>query len=123
MRIVLSHVVLVTLIAGCGGSSSTGGTSTGETSTGSSTGGGSTGSSSSTGDPAMTAAPSMCSIAAAPPSLPEGGGAVTLTLSCAGGDTPSAYAWQGGFAEGATTAAVMGTLAQTTTFTATASNA
>ena len=44
---------------------------------------------------AAVAVPTGCSLAANPTSLPAGGGNVTLTASCAGGSTPTSYAWTG----------------------------
>jgi hypothetical protein len=72
---------------------------------------------------APPASPSGCSVVQTPPGqLAVGGGNVTLTASCTGGN-PVTWGWTGGFAQGLTTAAVgPGQVTSTTQFTATATN-
>jgi hypothetical protein len=55
--------------------------------------------------------------------LPVGGGSPTLAASCSGGGAVASWSWTGGFAQGATSAIVTGTVLSTTSFTATATNA
>lgn len=70
------------------------------------------------------AAPSGCTLVASPASLPAGGGNIALTVTCAGGGAPTAFAWSGGFASGMNTAinAVSGAVPATTAFSVVASN-
>jgi hypothetical protein len=66
--------------------------------------------------------PTGCTIAQQPTgTLPVGGGSVTLTASCSGG-TGISWSWAGGFAQGAISAQVTGTVSATTAFTAIATN-
>lgn len=65
--------------------------------------------------------PGGCALNASTTSLPVGGGTVNLSMDCSTGSGLS-YSWTGGFAATAATQQVSGTVAATTTFTATASN-
>ena len=65
--------------------------------------------------------PSGCALNATPSSLPVGGGSVSLSMDCSGGSGLN-YSWTGGFAAGANTQQVSGSVTATTTFSATASN-
>jgi len=68
-------------------------------------------------------APSSCSLAASPASLPTGGGATTLTVSCAGGGAPTSFAWTGGSLTASTATGSQATNVTTTTaFSVTPSN-
>jgi hypothetical protein len=71
----------------------------------------------------VAAAPSGCAITASPSATLAQAGVVTLTMSCSGGGAPTGYSWSGGFAQGANTAQVSGTVSSSTAFSATASNA
>src|SRR5262245_27156290 len=50
--------------------------------------------------PVVAGAPSGCTLTASPTSLPAGGGNVTLTAACSGGNAPTQYAWSGGAISG-----------------------
>jgi hypothetical protein len=65
--------------------------------------------------------PSGCALNATPSSLPVGGGSVSLSMDCSTGSGLN-YSWTGGFAAGANTQQVSGSVTTTTTFSATASN-
>ncbi len=65
--------------------------------------------------------PSGCALNATPSSLPVGGGSVSLSMDCSTGSGLN-YSWTGGFAAGANTQQVSGSVTATTTFSATASN-
>ena len=67
-------------------------------------------------------APGGCAVNASTNSLPVGGGSVSLSMDCSQGSGLT-YSWTGGFAAGASTQQVSGTITGTTTFSATASNA
>ena len=69
------------------------------------------------------AKPSGCTIVQSNPSgtLPVGGGTPTLTANCTAGGAVT-WLWAGGFAQGATSAIVTGSVTSTTGFTATATN-
>lgn len=73
-----------------------------------------------------TGAPTGCSIAASPSSLPVGGGTVDLSVTCSGGDPVTGYQWTAspsaaGFP--ATSASASASITATTAFTVVASNA
>ena len=69
--------------------------------------------------------PSVCTLNAIPSALPTGGGGVTLTANCTGGDAPTSFSWSGGFANGRVTSVntLMGSITSTTAFVVVASNA
>lgn len=71
----------------------------------------------------QVAAPTGCAITVSPSASLTAATTVTLTMSCSGGGAPTSYSWAGGFAAGATSAQVAGTVSTTTSFTATATNA
>ena len=74
-----------------------------------------------TGAPLL--APSGCSLAASPASLPTGGGATTLGVSCSGGGAPTSFAWTGGSLTPSTSTGSQSTNVTTTTaFSVTPSN-
>lgn len=84
------------------------------------------------GNPAATSvtwvspnsAPSDCAITPSTSSLPAGGGSVTLTASCAGGGTPTNFAWSGGgLTQGGASNQASTNIVATTVFTVVASNA
>jgi len=67
--------------------------------------------------------PTGCTLTANPPSLPAGGGAVTVSASCTGGGAPTSYSWSGGSLTAITTTASQTTnITATTTFSVTPSN-
>jgi hypothetical protein len=65
--------------------------------------------------------PGGCALNATPSSLPVGGGSVSLSMDCSTGSGLN-FTWTGGFAAGANTQQVSGSVTATTTFSATASN-
>jgi len=68
-------------------------------------------------------APSGCTLSASPASLPTGGGATTLSVSCAGGGAPTSFAWTGGSLTASTATGSQSTNVTTTTaFSVTPSN-
>ena len=73
----------------------------------------------------VPARPSGCTIVQSNPAgtLPVGGGSPTLTANCTGGGAVASWSWTGGFAQGATSAIVTGSVLSSTQFTATATNA
>ncbi len=111
----LAHAACSSTSDGQGGQSTSSGTGTSATGSG-----GAAASSSATGS---GSAPSDCTVAATPITLPYGGGAVALSIACTSGGTPTSYLWHGAFADGDTMKAVSGAITATSTFTATATNA
>jgi hypothetical protein len=73
----------------------------------------------------VPARPTGCTVVQSNPggTLPVGGGSPTLTANCTGGGAVASWSWAGGFAQGATSAIVTGSVLSTTQFTATATNA
>src|SRR5690348_2877275 len=68
--------------------------------------------------------PSGCSVSSSPPSLPLGGGSITLNAACSGGGNPTTFAWSGPGVSTSTSSASLSlaSVKATSTFTVIASN-